>query len=108
MLADSGCTGIPAGEHSVVGVDVLGPGGGQFTVAYGPTGIVGVAKGLPNDNVPLLRVSLDDLQKIREQPELVAERLPAMLEQLPQDATSTVAAELLESLSKDSQLTSAG
>ncbi|APZ93105.1 SDR family oxidoreductase [Fuerstiella marisgermanici] len=108
VLGETNGASLPAGDHSTVGVDVLGPGGGQFSVSYSSDGIVGVTRGLPNDNVPLLRLTLEDLAKIREQPEDVAEQFVSMLDQVPADSADSVAAELLEVLSKDGQLTSAG
>ena len=108
VLGETNGASLPAGDYSTVGVDVLGPGGGQFSVSYSSDGIVGVTRGLPNDNVPLLRLTLEDLAKIREQPEDVAEQFVSMLDQVPADSAESVAAELLEVLSKDGQLTSAG
>lgn len=62
----------PAGEEvrktRTVGFDVSGPGGGQYTVQFSAEGIASVDRGLPEENVPVLKVTVDELKKAVHEP----------------------------------------
>jgi thioester reductase-like protein len=103
--------GSPVGvtsDANSVGIDVLGPGGGQWTIAYSAAGIVGMSRGLPDDQTPVLRLPLLDLIRLREEPQAFTEQFASFLDVVSDDERTTVAAELLTALSNDAQLTSAG
>ena len=101
----------PTGDQSdsaTVGIDVLGPGGSQWTMAYSATGIVGVSRGLPDNDTPILRLSLQDLLSLREDPQQFSDRFASSLDGVAETDRAAVAAEVLTALSSDTQLTSAG
>lgn len=108
LLAAARINAEDAGDAEVGGVDVIGPGGGQFTVRYSAEGIVDISRGLPEPEIPLLRLSMEDLQLARQDPDQLAERLPAMVEQVDDTNRALVATGLLSALSTNGQLTSAG
>ena len=99
--------GVTSDANSV-GIDVLGPGGSQWTMAYSAAGIVGMSRGLPDDQTPVLRLPLQDLIRLREEPQAFTEQFASFLDVVSDDERTTVAAELLTALSNGAQLTSAG
>ncbi len=96
------------GDVTNVGIDVLGPGGSQWTMVYSSAGIVGMSRGLPDNQAPVLRLSLPDLLRLREEPQEFTDRFASYLDGVSDDERDAVAAELLTALSSDTQLTSAG
>lgn len=56
------------GRRQMVGLDVYGPGGCQVTLELSPSGLHSVHRGLPDQDLPVLRVSNTDLESaIRNQ-----------------------------------------
>lgn len=99
----NGLPSVPRLQDDVVlGLDVQGPGGSQWTVSLPSTGEPRLCRGLPSDDCPVLRLQASDLQRL----------------QTEQDASGIVGAEfgsvpeslisqLQEVLSQASQLASA-
>lgn len=95
------------GKGFSIGVDVAGPGGGQFTVAYSADGVT-VERGLQESNTAVLNVTNDELRRIREQPETAGSLLSGALNVSESAAADSLATRLMASFVGDGQLTSAG
>ncbi len=102
------CPVEPDGDATSVGIDVLGPGGSQWTMTYSAAGVAGLSRGLPAGEKPVLRLSLTDLIRLREEPLEFTERIASFLDGAADDERDAIATELLAALSGDRQLTSAG
>ncbi|MEQ9407833.1 MAG: SDR family oxidoreductase [Fuerstiella sp.] len=107
LLTPAGTSKTAEGAFTV-GMDVVGPGGGQFTIQGTADGITGISRGLPNSDTPLLRLTTEDLVRVCEQPEEVADRVVSMLERVDAGQSDSLATRLAAALSRDGQLTSAG
>lgn len=95
-------------EVITVGMDVLGPGGAQLTVQFTERGISQVTTGLPSsDDIPVLRISSEELLQVRENPIPMADHFAASLESAESADLQGLAAKLLDALSQDVTLTSA-
>jgi hypothetical protein len=89
----------PAGEEvrqtRTVGFDVSGPGGGQYTVQFSTEGIASVDRGLPEENVPVLKVTVDELKKAVHEPtalkQLTDNDQAAQLQSLMDDLAAALA-----------------
>ena len=62
-------TDASSGRRQIVGLDVHGPGGCQATLELSPSGLHGVYKGLPDQDLPVLRISVADLESAMKNPE---------------------------------------
>ena len=90
--SDSGEEGLQE-----VGLDVLGPGGAQVTVRFNNRGIAEIASGLPlNEQTPVLRLSVDELQQIIDS--------PAEAAQFVENSTGDTLNSLQEMLSTQAQM----
>ena len=54
-------TDVSNGRRQMVGVDIHGPGGCQATLELSPSGLHSVHRGLPDQDLPVLRLSAADL-----------------------------------------------
>jgi thioester reductase-like protein len=56
----------PEAAKYTVGLDLMGCGGAQLTVAYSQAGIHRVSRGLPNETVPVLRLTAKDFEMLQK------------------------------------------
>ncbi|MCA9066237.1 MAG: SDR family oxidoreductase [Planctomycetaceae bacterium] len=61
ILSEAVESDATASEDRVIGLDITGPGGCQATVVLTDSGIRSVERGLPDADVPVLRLSADEL-----------------------------------------------
>ena len=99
-LIASRLTADDSGTEYYLGLDVLGAGGAQLSVAFGENGISSVSSGLPaSPDVPVLRLTMEELQQLPEDPAQMGSLV---------ESTTTVSNEMLATLrgilSKESQM----
>ena len=80
LLNDLTAAGLQADSNGLVaGVDVFGPGGGQWTVRFADAGVFAVTRGLPELDAPVLRCTLENLQALQsasaDSQDVIAENL---------------------------------
>lgn len=94
------------GDGLAVGLDVFGPGGGQYTIEVAEQRICSVRRGLPNEETALLRLAVSDLLQFRDEPEVAAGKMAEFVEREGNTSPRELAARLTVALTADSQLTS--
>ena len=90
----------------VVGLDVCGPGGGQFTVSFSADGVASLERGLPADGVPVVQLSSEELKMARENSEAIADSFAELFDSADEAKSSGLASDLLAALSTDDKLAS--
>lgn len=93
-------------SHQIVGMDIMGPGGGQFQVLLDGSQLVGIRRGLPEAGHPVLRVTLDDLYRIQNDSGDMSDRLASMMDAGQTQDVEALATNLLNALSQGLQLAS--
>jgi thioester reductase-like protein len=69
-------------DTQTVGIDAVGPGGGQFTITYSMDGVEEIVTGLPDDaNIPVLHLTVNELS-----PEQLAKHCEAMRQQAAENS----------------------
>ncbi|MEZ6130875.1 MAG: SDR family oxidoreductase [Planctomycetaceae bacterium] len=104
--AEDVLAGLQASEvddnATVLGLDVQGPGGGQFTIALTSDGEGRLLRGLPSDDATILRLQVADLEMLR-----TAQNVDAVSGEQFGSVPKSVIRQLQEVLAQSSQLASA-
>lgn len=83
VIGNAASAKLPTTEAFEFGLDVQGPGGGQFTLTRRPaTGELTVIAGLADRNMPTLEITTEELQQLRSNPAAVSVSDPASVQAL--------------------------